>query len=333
MSAAPTSAPESGGDVAVAAPPATSDAQTIEVTEGYQRFDFDAPQTAEPTPAPVAKAPEAVAPATKTPEASAPAAETTPAAASDELTDEQIEAVLRNEKAKARIEQLANNRLGNRLQVAEQQAIEKYRRTEAEAETKWKAADDYYRKLEDDDFYMSAVRDLGEAKVLKFRADYLEGKAAREAAGKQQPQADFSAQQEQFTRNFNAAAIGELKAALPEVIPFYAELPETTRSAIEKAQYDPNGNWFVDSMTALGKGFQAHVDTLNRKHETALREAMEAGKNDASAAREERAPIVISGETGVEPSFKEIDRRFSEGDPSVTREMWNRSRRNAGIKY
>ena len=314
------------GDAAVLeAPPETVTAPVadIEVTEGHQRWDFpssDAPQEIA-APAPSA-APEAEA--APVPEAKAEEPQTPP-----DPDEAEIERILKHPSAQARIDQLTNNRFGNRLQQERAAAEQATRAKLQEEQAKWEEATKTYTRLQSDDAYYAAmVEQNGEAEVLSFRANYQRAAQSRSAAATQ-PQFDASAYAQQFTKAFNEGAIGEFRDVVKQAIPFYGDLPEDVRTRVERAAYDPNGNWLADAMTALGKGVAAHIDSLQTKHAAALREAVEAGKNEAIASREEATPITIAGDVGDFKSWSEIELAYAEG--RMPRADFQAAKRKFGI--
>lgn len=320
-----TQAPEAPVTTAPETPSAPVDGGNLiaDATQAYERFEFpvsDAPETApEKTapsePAPKEPAPVATAPAEKAPEP-------------DELTDEELERVLRHPKGQERLDRLVNNKLGNRLQQE--------REAQAKDAKEWDAATSYYERLAtDDDFYEAAVEakgggEAGEQAVLQYRADYLRAKQARETKDAT-PVVDDVAARAEYTQAFNSAAVSEFKDIVKATLPFYGDLPAETRTAIESASYKPDGNWLGDALTAIGKGVVKHIEGLERSHTAALREATTAGKNDAIAAREDAAPVVVDGNPGTD--WNDIYRRYGEGDPKVSRDEFHRALKALGKDF
>ena len=172
------------------------------------------------------------------------------------------------------------------------------------------------------------VQENGEAEVLSFRANYQRAAQARNAPPPP-PVFDTAGYQRQFTEQFNQSAIGEFQNVVKATLPMYGELPEEVRQRVEAVQYDPNGNWLADAMTALGKGFESHIASLKRSHDAALREAVEAGKNDAAASREEATPLVVSGDLGDMRTWAECELAYAEG--RVPRADFKAAQRKFGI--
>lgn len=296
-----------------ASAPSTSDA--------YQSYEFPFPDE---TPD------SADAPPSETKDDAAPDGD------SDDLPDELIERVLGHEKAKARVDQLTNNRYGNRLQqeraererlAAELQAIR-----DAEATEKaFKEASDFYEKLNTDEaFYDAKVAEVGEGALLRWIADYKDTAASRKA-GAGSPSVDIDAVRREYDQAFNATAISQFKDIAKATLPFYGELPEETRATIDKLAYDPAGNWFADALQSLGTGMQKHLESLERRHKDALAEARLAGRNEAIAARESGSPVVVEGSVGTDPT--DIIRRYAAGDSTVSRADFQKARRALGQDY
>lgn len=313
---------------APSAPETAPQSDAIEVTEGYQRWDFPNPDAKTGDTAPAQQTVTEPAPVeAKEPEAPAP--EASP-------DEDEIERILKSPAAKARYDRLVQNEYGTQLQrerqAAEQRGKELARQELVAEQKRWDEATATYNRLMDPDnsaFYEEMVRQNGEAEVLSFRANYQKAAAARQTA-QQAPAFDATAYQRQFTEQFNHSAIGEFQNVVKATLPMYGELPEEVRQRVEAVRYDPNGNWLADAMTALGKGFETHIASLQRKHDAALREAVEAGKNEAVAAREESTPLTMTGEPGDMMSWQEIETMYAEGRLPGGREAFQQARRKFG---
>jgi hypothetical protein len=289
-----------------------------DATQAYERYEFpvsDAPETAPEKTAPSEPTPQEPAPAAPAPEAKAPEP--------GELTDEELERVLRHPKGQDRLDRLVNNKLGNRLQQE--------REAQAKDAKEWDAATSYFQRLtDDDDFYEAEVGKHGEAVVLRYRADYQDAKQARDTKSAT-PVVDDVAARAEWTQAFNSAAVSEFKDIVKATLPFYGDLPPEVRTAVENASYNPEGNWLGDALTAIGKGVVKHIEGLERRQTAALREATTAGKNDAIAAREDAAPVVVDGSPGTD--WNDIYRRYGEGDPKVSRDEFHRALKALGKDF
>ncbi len=306
---APNAAPES-------AAPGSDLGGFHDATGAHEVWTFPAkPETAPETAAPSEPAADQK-PETPKPDAAKP--EATPD--DDDLPDDLVEKVLRHPKGQGRIDQLVNNKFGNRLQQ-ERETWAKEQRQQDEA---WDKASEFYTKLtEDDDFFEEAVKNNGSPAIRRFMADYEERSALRNQSDKPAP-VDLEAVKSEFTHDFNKAAVAEFQATVKATLPFFGELPEDVRAQIDGAAYDPERNWLEESLTALGTGIQKHIEKLKRDHSQALREAVEAGRNDANAERQTGAPVVV---TDPDPGFdpRDIERRYALGDTSVTRADFRRA--------
>jgi hypothetical protein len=315
-----TEAPEAPTAAPVAAPAADTSG-FHDATGEHEVWEF--PTKSETAEAPAAPAPsEPTEPAT--PEPAAPPA-TAPEA--DELSDDLIEKVLRHPNGQKRVDQLVNGKLGNRLQ----QERATWAQEQKQDADKWDTASAYHDKLAaDDDFYEAQVKEHGEDSILEFRANYIRAAKARATeTPAQAPAPDLAKLQTEFAHEFNTAAVGEFQRIAKATLPFYGDLPADVRARIDGAAYDPAGNWLADSLTALGQGVEKHIAQLNRAHAQALKDATEAGRNDAHAERQDAAPLVVNGaDSGFDPH--EIIRRYGLMDTSVTRGDYHKALRLTG---
>lgn len=290
--------------------------QDVDVTEsGHQEFVF---LRSEEAPA---KAPESK-------EETPPAPDAEPAGAAPEPkpdpepTDEDLERVLKHPKAQERIDRLAANKAGNLQQQRE--------RDRAERDSKKAEATSYYEKLANDDFYEAQVKGHGEARILRWLADYKE--AISEPDEPSAPvDTNLDSFKDEFTAEFNRLAIPEFQATVAATIPIWKDLPEAVHKQIGGLRFDPNGNWLADGLTAIGKGIADHIAKLERDHKAALDQAREAGRNEAHARREEASPVVVDARPGEDPG--DIVRRYADGDPAVTRDQYRRALAATGKSY
>lgn len=287
----------------------------------YRRWDFPAEDPDAPAPAPetTAAAPEAKE---ETPPEEPPAPEP-PAAESpaDDFDDETWERI----KKSPRIERLVENRYGNKLADAQQRARDEAARQLREEDKRWQDATALYNKLsEDEDAFNAAVEQNGSPAVRRFMADYEEAAQVRQqtagpqAAAIERAKAEFA---QGYTQQFNTDALGEVKRGLAATIPFYAELPESSRKAIEDAAFNPEGNWMADVLSALGKGLKDREDRIEREHKAALEQATEAGRNEQRAASEERGPVLVKAGDGMDfPNFRAAENAYNSG--RLTYDQW-----------
>lgn len=220
-----------------------------------------------------------------------------------------------------RVDQLANNRVGNKLQQ-ERAQWESQREAERKAQEEWNQASEQFTKLQDDPSYrVEMVRQHGEIAVHQFEEDY------RAAARERQAEPQIAAYRSEFTKSFNDAALSEFKATVGATL---TDMPEEVRASIEKLAYDPAGNWLADGFEAIAKGFKEVLEKRDRDHARALDEAREAGKNEAFANREESRPLNVEG-AQAGSSDEDILRRY--GDPTdntVTREQYRAAAQRLG---
>lgn len=301
--------PEAPAEEATAAPAP----QEVVEEPRYQRWDFPAePETpTEAAPEETAAPETTAADADSTPEAQEPG--TQPAAASDDFDDETWERI----KKSPRIERLVDNRYGNKLVEAQQRAREEAAQHLREQDAKWQESTALYNRLsEDEDAFNQAVAENGSPAVRRFMADYEEAAAVRQQTTGPQAQAIEAAKQQfaqGFAQQFNDAALQQVKAAIPATIPFYGELPEETRTAIENLVYNPEGNFLAEGLTALGKGLKAREDRIQREHKAALEQATEAGRNEARAAAEGRGPLIVKPGENQFTDFKQAEEAYASG--------------------
>lgn len=289
--------------------PASQAESQPEAISGPQRWEF--PHRDEPDEQAEAPAREA-APADTAPTPEAPSDEDAEFRRFVERFKDRIE---KDPVFDERVNQLANNRVGNKLQQ-ERAQWESQRQAERKEQEEWRTASEQFTKLQDDPSYrVEMIREHGERAVREFEDNY------RTAAREREAEPQIAAYRTQFTQSFNDAALAEFKATAAATIPM-DEMPEEVRGAIEKLAYDPNGNWLVDGFEALAKGFKAALEKRDRDHARALSEAREAGKNEAFAEREEARPLNVEG-AQAGSSDEDILRRYADpNDNSVTREQY-----------
>ena len=318
-----TSAPATAAEEAA---PAVE--QTISES-GYQKIEF----AHRDTPAAVADAPVQKAP----PVQATPPVDGSQPEAPEEMSDEELEKVLRNPKAQARVDQLVNNRYGNKLQqererarreAIEQQAVDSKTRADADA---------YYKKLsEDDDFFDARVAEHGRPKVLRWMADYEETvEALAKASPDRGPSIDVEQVRAEYGTAFNHTAINEFKDIAKATIPFWGDLPDDTRAHIEALAYDPDdrrpGGWLADALSALASGVAKHIDGIEKRHNAALENARQAGKNEAIASVDDRGPVVVMGSNGSpldSLSWSEIEEKYAFGE--LNRDQFRDAARKRG---
>ena len=325
LSAAPTSEP-----IAPEAPSTPAAVEIVDNGQAHQSWDFpaaDAPVAPPPAPEPAAKT-------EVTPPSEAPA---TPPADED-IDDATFERIKQSARVQKLIDEKANGTVGAKLQ-SERAKIEAETRTRLiETQRQWDTALADYNKLhEDDDFYKAQVAAHGKAKVSKFIADV---EAQQEIRNAQPTQPVFNEQA--FQQEFNTGAVEEAKVIIKAALPFFNDLPEATRAAIDGLQYDPDGsvygkdsNWLHHAFTQIGKGVEAHIAKLSKARATDLTSATEAGRNEALAAREAAAPLVVGGANDSldNMNWDEINLLYSEGRLPGGGEAFRRYKAKFGIEW
>lgn len=314
------------GEPAPSAPVGEAAPDTVRTSErgGVIRHEFLQTDTAAKTetPAPEQKTePKA--------DAEAPKGDTTPPAEPAALSDDEFKRIEKDPRFTARVEQLANNRVGNVVQrerdKIRSETLEQYRKEQAA----WQAADEAYQLLSSRgrDAFMREYNQT-ERQAVEWEANYLREREQRDAAPAPNSQAI-----ETIRADFNTGAVSEMKAAMTTLLPFYGELPEETRKVIDGLAFNPEGNWLEDAFTALVKGIAARDDKVKRDHEAALREARTAGANSALAAREEGSPVIVEAKPNdmAAMSNHELNAAFNRGD--LTREQFNAENRRRGIDW
>lgn len=234
----------------------------------------------------------------------------------EEPDDDVLERVLRSSKGQARVDQLVNGKLGNRMQQLEPEVRQRLQAEDAA----WKAKHEFYEKLvSDDDFYSRVIADpvnKGEIEVKQWIVDH-ERKLAERNSATNGGVADATIQQKlaEYDAEFNKVAIAQFQEGASKLIPFWAELPEETRAAVGSLRYDPDGSWFSNGLKAVFDGVNKHLTTLTADHKKALDEAREAGRNQAFAEREERGPVVVDNGKPGSPykNAKEVESAYING--------------------
>jgi len=313
---APADAPE--------APP--SDAALFnDPSQAYGRLTFssekDEPEGETATPdAGEEPAPEASPPS--------PAAEST-APPDDDLTPEELARFERSSKAQERITQLANNVAGNKLQTERERIRREVEAELQDRDTKFEKASEYHNSLVDDEeFFKTEVGKHGRVAVMRWMADFEESAAARGKPGAAAPPVDMEAIRSEYAQEWNTQG-AQVFADTLKSQPFYSELPQALRTKFEKGESDPNAaHWVADWMDGLGKW----VTSLKTEHAKALHEARTAGKNEAQAEHEDTGPVVTSP-TGPATDPAEIERRYGQGDPSISREDFKKALKAQGKDY
>lgn len=279
-----------------------------DATQGYARQEFGWGETQE-TPAPEPKPDASPAPEQQSTPPAQDASQEQPSA--DELPDDVIDRVLKDERARERIDRLAANRFGNRLQREREQWRREYEREKAAADEQWSKADAAftYLEAEGDEAFMDRFGVKSVAEVARWRADYLQERENRQQASVQQQAPDQDALVAELSGQFNDMAIKEVQAAVSG-LPFYSDLSDEVRTKLSALKYDPEGNWFGDAIQALTEGLAKRDERIAREHKAALDQARKAGANEADAAREEAAPVIV-GATGAARTWKEIERAYA----------------------
>lgn len=275
-----------------------------DATTGYEAVTVEYGEAAESEAAP-SEEPVAEAPNDEQPEESAPEPDEESKPDEDVFSWADIEAGKVSPRVKARIDQLVRNRQGNLIQEAREQAI----REQREQDRAWQETSEFYDRLSNDQaFRNEQIEKHGRPQVLRFIADYESEKQRRESSAPT-PAVDTA----KFAQEFNSAAISEFQAAVKQLVPFYDKLSPDVQKAIESANYDPQGNWFADSLGALADGVNKYVERLERDHKSALEEAREAGRNEARANREAGAPVQVTTKSDGFTSFREVEAAYAEG--------------------
>jgi hypothetical protein len=255
-----------------------------------------------------------------------------PEATSDELTPDELARFERSSAGQARIKQLADNVLGNRLQTEKQRWEREFGQQQQQRDTQFDEAGAYYTKLvEDEEFFAGQVTQQGRPKVLRWMADYQEASDARAdmKAGKSaQPAVDVENLKAELIQGFNV----EGARAFAQVLQgqsFYSELPERARKKIEAGESDPAaGHWVADWVGELGR----FVADLKKENAKSLDEARKAGRNEAIADHQEAGPVVTPSATpGRDP--REVERLYSLGDSSVSRTEFRAALKALGKDY
>lgn len=275
-----------------------------DATTGYESVTVEYGEAAESEAAP-SEEPVAEAPNDEQPEENAPEPDEESKPDDDVFTMADIEAGRVSPRFKARIDQLVRNRQGNLIQQAREEAIREIR----EQDRAWRESSEFYDRLSNDQtFRNEQIEKHGRSKVFRFIADYEEERSRRESSAPA-PAVDSA----KFAQEFNSAAISEFQAAVKQLVPFYDKLSPDVQQAIDSAQYDPQGNWFADSLGALANGVNKYIERLERDHKSALEEAREAGRNEARANRDASGPVQVAGKTEGFSSFREVEMAYAEG--------------------
>lgn len=305
----------------------------VDATQAYERYDF-------PNTPPASDKPAAAGEET---------GKSAPATPPDDLSDEALAALWQKNQDRleklpdyqARQERLLENKHGNTLQI-ERARIERETREAVQAEeADWAKAADFYYDLQNDPAFraqeiarLNADGQNGEAALKVWEGTYEVEHGKRETERRAPKAASdpaaIAALKTEFATSFNGTAIGEFQEYARQAIPFYADLPEDTRKAIDTLKYDPAGNWFADGLSALGKGVQKHIETLQQQHTRALAEARLAGKNEAHADREDSGPVIVANQEGGYTTPYELDRAYNRGQ--IDRNTYHAERRRLGVK-
>lgn len=239
-----------------------------------------------------------------------------PANGDEEPADDVVERVLRSTKGQSRVEQLVNGKLGNRMQQLEPEVRQRLQQEDAN----WKAEHDFYEKLvSDDDFYNHVVADpvnKGEVEVKQWIVNH-ERQLARRTSATASGASDATVQQmrAEYDVAFNKVAIAQFQEGASKLIPFWAELPEETRTAVAGLKFDPDGSWLSTGLKAVFDGVAKHQEKTAADHKKAVDEAREAGRNQAFAEREEKGPVVVDNGKPGSPfkNAKEVEAAYIGG--------------------
>lgn len=228
------------------------------------------------------------------------------------LSDEDFQKLVRdNKRLQDEITKRTNGLVGNRLQREREAAAAQERQRVTESQQLWETATARWQEIEalaedDPDEYREVINDPA---VAKFRSDYLAWKGTRVAEAAPKP-ADPSVEfQSRFVTSFNNEAIGEFRDYAKAAISYYGELPERTRKAIESAAYDPNGNWFAESVTELVRGIDSRWE---KRLKTEVEAARQAAKNEALADPSDQ-PLIV-GSKGPARSAQDIIAAHANGE-------------------
>jgi hypothetical protein len=240
------------------------------------------------------------------------------------LTPEQVKNLIKSNPA---LKRSYDGELGSRLQ----QERQRIQREAAEAaiaahETDIETLNDRWSKYQEieqwriDDPERYASEAENNAEYQQWKADLFRFRERVEARTKvrlKPAQAD-TVNRDAVWGEFNNAAVDEAKAIIRAEVPYYAALPESARTAIESAKYDPgNTNWFEDTIRQTVKGMDAY-------HEKRLKEAVaaarESARNEALAEANPDRQVQVNNPTRAARSAQEIiqDHAFN-GFRNITR--------------
>lgn len=200
------------------------------------------------------------------------------------LTEEQIETLVKdNTKVRARIDRLADNVAGNKIQAN----LKDQRAKDSQFEQNGRL----FNRLQDDSEYREQlVTERGARAVTQFEATHLAEIDDRKQQAGVTPEMQQTAM-DQAATNLDERAIPVVQMFATN-LPFYADLPQETRTAFDKLNA-ADGEWLENAFKALGAGVQKYVEGLTRGAKSAADEAREAGANDVRAERTEGGAIKV----------------------------------------
>lgn len=304
---------------------------TVTQDEGRTRYEFTHPDARPATPEPSKSDTPADGAPAKAADGQSPT--TPPEGAAQQgdpdLPDEELEKIVRNPKVQARIDQLANNLTGNKLQRERERLRAELQKEIQEEQARWERLDEAYQFLvaEGREKFMDRFG-VDEADAAKWEADYLrERRRGPDAAS---APVDRSQIENEVTMALAQGAIEEFRRGV-EALPFYGDLPDDSKKALAALKFDPATNWFADGLNALAAGLKARDDKIEREHKKALDEARQAGANNAHAEREESAPIVVGGSPSEFSNFKDVEIAYSTGQ--ISRERFHEEKKRFRVDH
>lgn len=303
--------------------PETPSTPVTEVAGNRDVFEIRVPWE---DPSPAEEATEAPAETEPAKDPEAPAA---PAINLADLTDEHFAELEKDPRFKGRIERRVANEYGNRLQQERAAAAaEAVRNAQAEAEARQEASKAYANlqaiREEDPERYKEILDEIdpksGRPAVRDWIAAY-EKLEADEIAERNRPAQQGDADAVRTTMEAVKNAFPQVtKAVLGEM---FDALPEASRRGLEAAANSES--WFEDGLKAVVQG-------IEEKHRKALadavKEARQAGRNEALAERGDELPMQVSGRADPPRDADDIVRRYADG--RATREEFAWAKKQKG---
>jgi len=208
-----------------------------------------------------------------------------------------IEEILSRPEVQQAIERRAANLAGNRLQQQLQQ------------EQEWKQAEAYYQRLSDDDeFFEQQVKEHGEAKILRWIADYKAAKEERDRAPLLEPQLY------QLAEQFNQAAITAFKGYVQRS-PLWNQMPREWRQEIEGLSYDSTTPWIEKALKLL-------VDAASRGPSAKLARQAEQTRQAFQQSRQGPVPAPAGNRVAVPPQKIIEDYAYGRGPWTLEDYEW-----------